>query len=582
MKLRAIALFLVVIMAAATAFTAEQYISDVQNDKITVCKYVKLAVKRHVDDLERSKKEDFPYIFNPEEAKRKIIFTQELGHIEGEWARRKQKIKLEPWQQFIDWALFGWRKKSDGTRRFSTAYIEVARKNGKTLEMAAAGNYCFLMEKEAGAQVYFCATKKDQAKIGWNAARLLIEKHPYLKTLCRTYKQNSTVVLKGTESFMRPVGKDSDTEDGLNPHFVGVDERHAHKDSELVNVMESGMGARGNPLMYVITTAGFDKNLPCYQEDRTLVENILERNIDPIPEEVFGIIFTLDEDDDWTDENVWAKSNPNIGVSIKWDFLRKRVQKALVQPALQNDVKTKNLNIWTQAVSRWINSEAWKACNFTVDEEKLLGRPCYGAFDLSTNLDITAWTLCFPPEGDETRYQFLFRFFMPEENLLERQRADKVPYLHWQEKGLLFATPGNVVDYDFVEEQIKQDAEKFNLIEYAYDPWNATQVNNHLVDAGFVAVPFRQGFISMSGPSKDFEKRILSKELAHSDNPIMTWMISCTEVKQDPAGNVKPVKPDRKKSGKRIDGVITAIMSLDRAVNGAGASVYESRGMLIV
>lgn len=565
----------------ATIFTAEQYIEDVLSGEITVCKYVRLAVQRHVDDLERAEKNnpEFPYYFDPEKAKQKIRFTRELRHFKGEWAKRKQKIKPEPWQQFIDWMIFGWRKRSDGSRRFREAYIEVARKNGKTLKMAAAGAYCFFMDGEPGTEIYCIATKKDQAKIAWTAIKELISKHPFLKKLTRTYKQNSTIVLKGEPAFIRPLGKDSDTEDGLNPHFVGVDERHAHKDSYLVNVMESGMGSRIQPLKYTITTAGFDKNLPCFQEDRSIIVDILEKNIDPRPEGIFGIIYTLDEDDDWTDENVWIKANPNLGVSVKWDYLRGRVQKALVQPQVQNDVKTKNLNIWTQAVSRWITSEAWKACGGKIFEPALTGRLCYGAYDLSTNIDITSWTLCFPPIKKGEPYKFLFRFFIPEEGLLEKERKDKVPYTLWRDRGLIYTTPGNVIDYDFIEAQIGKDAERFNISEIAYDPWNATEINNHLQAGGLELVPFRQGWASMTGPSKDFEKRILRKEIAHSGNPILAWMVSCTEVKQDPAGNIKPVKPDRKKTGKRIDGVITAIMSLDRAVIGG---VGESAGAMAI
>lgn len=561
------------------SFAAERYIDDVLNNKVTVCVYVRKAVERHAGDLQRQGTDDFPYYFDREAAIRKIEFTEQLRHTKGVWAKQKMKLKLEPWQQFIDWCLFGWKRVGSRTRRFTKAYIEVARKSGKTTMAAATANYMLLADHEEGAEIYCLATKKDQAKIAWKEAEMQIQKHPILRQRCRTYKMNSTVTIPGTQTIMRPLGKDSDTEDGQNPHFALVDEYHAHKTAELVNVMEDGMGSRAQPLMYIITTAGYDKNLPCYQEERSLIIGILEGTMDPRPEDVFGIVYTLDEGDDWTDERVWQKANPNLGVSISREYLRSQVTKALSTPQKQNSVLTKNFNTWTQAVSRWIGADAWEACSGTIPD--LSGRPCYGALDLSTNIDITAWVLCFPPQDMETRYQYLYRFFIPEENLLDRERRDKVPYTLWRDQGFITTTPGNVIDYDFIEQQIKQDAETYRLQEFAYDPWNATEITNHLIDEGLEGIPFRQGFASLSGPSKDFEKKILSQEIDNGGNPVIKWMISCTEVKTDPTGNIKPVKPDRKATGKRIDGVVASIMAQDRASQaGFAGSIYEKRGVL--
>ena len=324
-----LALALVVFMVTP-AFSAEQYIDDVVHNKITVCKYVKLAVERHLSDLERVGNEDFPYYFDETKAKRVINFIQELRHTKGEWATRQQKLKLESAQQFICWVVYGWRCNDTGLRRFTKAYIEEARKNGKTTFAAGLANYAFMADGEEGAEVYCIATKKDQSKISWGEAERQLQKHPVLRKRIKTYKMNSTVVIPGTASLMKPLGKDSDTEDGLNPHFVLVDEYHAHPTNEMINVMESGMAARTQPLTFIITTAGFDKNKPCYQEERSLIVDILENNLDPLPENIFGIIFTLDEGDDWTDPNVWIKANPNLGVSVKQGYLEKRVQEALL------------------------------------------------------------------------------------------------------------------------------------------------------------------------------------------------------------------------------------------------------------
>jgi len=561
---------LVLMAATASAYTAEQYIQDVQSGKQVACKWVRLAVKRHVDDLARVGKDPgFPYYFDKKQARRAVDFKQQLRHTQGEWAnprRHDTHFRMEPWQQFIDWVLFGWRRPG-GYRRFTRAYMSVGRKNGKTMNGAATANYCFFVDspREIGPEVYFVATKRDQAKKAWSEADRQYNKHPFLEKKARTYKQSSTIVIPGTAASMKTLGKDSKTEDALNPHFVLVDEYHAHPDNSLLEVMESGMGAREQPLIYIITTAGFDKQSACYQEEHQLAEKVLERSVEPVPEHFFCIMYTLDEEDDWTDPEVWIKANPNLGVSVSWDYLKKRIDDALTTPQKQNKIKTKNLNIWTEAETRWIKDDTWKACSFAVHPEDLALRPCFGGMDLSASQDITAWVLCFPPAGEEKLYRFLYRFFIPEENIIERERRDKVPYTYWRDHGLLFTTPGNVIDYDFIEQQILLDTEKYELREIAYDPWKAQEIVNHL-EPNFTMVPIFQRYSGMAAPTDTFEKKTLAREIAHNGNPIMTWMVACTEVKSDRQGNIMPMKPQRDKTGKRIDGVVASIMALYRAV----------------
>jgi phage terminase large subunit-like protein len=556
------------------SYTAKQYIDDVMAGRQLVCKWTRLAVERHLRDLKRAKENDpaFPYYFDEAQAIRVIDFKQLLRHTKGEWANPRKhdtRIRLEPWQQFKDWVLFGWRREG-GYRRFTKAYIEVARKNGKTTDGAATANYCFFMDspREIGPEVYCVATKKEQAKYAWEEAERQIQKQQVLKDLSRPYKQSSTIIVPGTAARMRPLGKDSHTEDALNPHFVLVDEYHAHRDNSMLEVMESALGSREQPLIYIITTAGFDKNCACYQEEHTLAIHVLERSIEPVPETFFCLIYSLDEDDDWTDRDVWRKANPNIGVSVRWEYLEDRIQAALLSPAKQNKIKTKHLNIWTQAESRWILDETWKKCDFPVEEESLAGRKCYMGIDLSASQDITAVVLCFPPEEDKEKYQFLYRFFIPGENIIEKERKDKVPYSYWIEKGFVISTTGDVIDYDFIEQQVLEDAERYDIQEIAYDPWKAQEIVNHLQEAGFTMVPIFQRYSGMAVATDTFEKKVLGKEIAHGDNPIMTWMVSCTEVKSDRQGNIMPMKPQRDKTGKRIDGVVASIMALHRAVIG--------------
>lgn len=563
---------------------AEQYIFDVTHNNILVCKLAKAAVKRHLQDLKKQNTEEFPYYFDGEAGERVNTFIEMLKHTKGQWAKERKKLVLEPWQCFINYVLFGWKRVGSGNRRFTKAYIEVARKNGKTTLAAGVANYCFLADGEAGAEVYFGATKKDQAKIAWKEAMFQIQKHPILKNKTKVTKNSSTITIPGTQSLMRALGQDSDTEDGLNPSFALIDEYHAHKNSSLVNVLEDGMGAREQPLIYIITTAGFDKNVPCYQEERSLVEGILENTIDPRPEDVFGIIFTLDKNDDWTDSECWVKSNPNLGVSVNQEFLQDQVKKALATPQKQNSVLTKNFNIWTQAVTRWILPEIWEKNHDNKNKlPDLTGRECYGSFDLSSTTDLTAWVLVFPPIGDETRYIIKAHFFLPSDNMIDRERRDKVPYSLWEKQNFITFTDGNVIDYRYIEERILQDASKYDLKEIAYDPYNAKQTVLRLTEEGLNMVQFRQGFISMSPASKDFEKKVLNGEIEHMSNPVLRWMMSCTEVATDPAGNIKPVKPQSNKYGKRIDGIVAAIMALERStISDNGPSVYEERGVLFL
>ena len=563
-------------------YTAAQYIHDVQTGDQVACKWVKLAVQRHLNDLKRAEGEDpeFPYYYNEKAARRVIDFKQQLRHTQGEWANPRMhdtRIRLEPWQQFIDSMIFGWLFKEDDYRRFSRVYIEVAKKNGKTTNAAATANYCFFVDKprEIGPEVYCVATKKAQAEKAWDEIDRQIERNSDLKSKTKRYVQKSTIVIPGTAARVKMLGKDSKTEDGMNPHFVLVDEYHAHPDNSMLEVMESAMMARRQSLIYIITTAGFNKRSACYQQEHLQAEKVLEGSLRPAPENFFCIIYTLDEKDDWMDPAVWIKANPNLGVSIIWKKFEDRIKQAIITPEKQNDIKTKNLNVWTEAETRWMQEKTWRACDFPVDPEALAGRPCYGGMDLSASQDITALVFCFPPQSEDEKYQFLFRFFIPEENVIERERRDKVPYSIWIEKGFVLTTPGNSIDYDFIEAQILEDAGKYEILEIAFDPWKSHEIVNHMMDEGLTMVSVRQSYYGMAQPTDIFEKKVLARALAHGGHPVMSWMISCTEVKSDRQDNKMPMKPQREKTGKRIDGVTASIMALGRAVMNAEEGKVE-------
>lgn len=586
-------------------YSYEEYINKVINKELPVCQAAFLAVKRHLEDIEKSKNNDYPFYFDEDEAKRPITFIQSLVHTKGEWANHN--IILESWEQFIIASIFGWRRKENKLRRYKKAYVQVSRKNGKTTFASGIGNYCFFCDSpaEAGVEIYYIATKKDQAKIAWSESERQIRKAKALNKEAITYKQTSTITKKkDTASKSKPLGQDSNTEDGLNPHLVIVDEYHAHPDNELLNVLESGMGARRQPLTFIITTAGFDKTSVCFSEYE-YAKQILQGSLNN--DEYFCIIYEPDNIKDiWifmseykeklnnnqnTQEqeelinNIIFQANPNINISVKDSYLKSRLFEGLDKPAQRTDILTKNLNVWTQASEVWISSDRWLKSylhqNININELKGK-RACIG-LDLATTRDIAAYVLCFDTV-DNDPYILLPRFFMPKENIRQRSKEDRVPYELWASQGLITLTNGDIIDFDIIESSILQDAKDFEIIEIAYDPWKAIEIITHLESEGFKMQQVRQSFAvgGLSEGTSLFEKTIDERKLLHGNNPVLNWMISCCEVKTDGRDNYLPVKPDRRRSYKRIDGVVASIMALHRVIKNHfedTKSIYESEGV---
>jgi phage terminase large subunit-like protein len=510
--------------------------------------------------------------FDEGAAKVAIAFFGLLRHWKGEWAGRP--VVLEPWQQFIVWSLFGW-KRADGTRRFRTGYLEVARKNGKTTLAAGIGLFLVTVDGEPGAEVYSAATKKAQAKIAHTDAKEMLKQSPKLQEVLSFYRDNIHNV--ESSSKFEPLGRDSDSLDGLNVHGVIADEVHAWKGGGMWDVLETATGSRRQPLLLAITTAGFDRQSFCFGL-HDYAEKVVSGAVED--DSFFGMIFGLDEGDDWEDEGVWLKANPNLGVSKKIEDMRRLAKRAKEMPGRLFAFLRLHLSVWTQADSRWISRDRWDACGAAPlpSEEVLAGRRCWGALDLSNTLDVTAWVLVFEPVVEDEPFWVLPRFFIPEENIRERVKRDRVPFDVWVAQGLVMATPGNVVDYDFIEFQVLEDAGMFDLAEVAFDPWNATSVTNHLGSEGIVVVEFRQGFVSMNPAMKALEVAVAEGRIGHGGNQVLTWMADNLVARQDPAGNLKP---DKERSREKIDGVVALIMAYYRAVLGGGsrASVYEERGI---
>ena len=562
-------------------FTAEQYVDDVLSGTVPACRWIKLACERHRRDLETGHERGIH--FDESAAKIVIAFFSVLRHWKGEWGGKP--IKLEPAQQFWLWSLFGWRR-ADGSRRFRTAYLEVARKNAKTTTAAGVGLYLAFVDGEPGAEVYSAATKRDQARISHKDAAQMVKASPQLNQMIGVFRDNLNDTKSGSK--FEPLSADYNSLDGLNVHGVIADELHAWPQPELWGVLKTGTGARRQPLMLAITTAGVDQQGICYGQ-REYVTRILKGIVND--DAYWGMIYTLDtkqdwpdldQDDDWQDETNWIKANPLLGVSKKLDTMRSDATEAANKPAELNHFLRWHLNIWTQAVTRWVNPIYWAACGeYRVDPEALTGRICYAGLDLSQTYDITALALVFPPESEDEPYQVLMRFWLPSDNMLERVRRDQVHYDVWARLGFLSLTPGNVVDYDFILAEIASLSGRYDIREIGYDRWGATLISQRLMDMGGDewVVPIGQGFASMSPPMKELGKLIAENKIAHGANPVLTWMADNLVAREDPAGNIKP---DKEKSREKIDGMVALIMGLDRATRAEGISVYEERDLLVL
>lgn len=554
------------------ACPVSKYAQDVVSGKITAGKYVKMACQRHLRDLEDGHKRGI--YFDREAAEKAIYFIEQLRHTKGEWGGLR--IKLGLWQKFIIGAVFGWKNSETGFRRFKKIIDLIGRKNGKSTIAGGISLKLLTADGEPGAEVYTVATKRDQARIVFEEAKNMVRALPNHYALRKRINvwQNMLQVEK-TASKMLPLSSDDKTADGLNPSGAIIDELHAHKSRAMLDVIDTGMGARRQALTVIISTAGFDKNSPCYEE-RDYAIKVLEGVIND--DALFAYIAEIDEGDDPFDENVWSKANPNIGISPKLDYLRQQAKKAREIPSFYNEFMTKHMNLWTETESRWLPDGAWDACSKPVPLDFLKGRPCYGGLDLSSTMDLSAFCKVWPPFEDDPNWYVNCRFWLPEADLRDRIRRDRAPYDVWAREGHITLTPGNVIDHNFIQAQIEDDWDKFEIADVGYDRYNAAMIVTRLGDSGVSMVGFGQGFLSMSPAVKEAERIILKKELAHAGNPVLRWMCSNTVLKRDAAGNVKP---DKENATRKIDGIVAMLMAIGRASIGGQIrqSVYETRGV---
>lgn len=544
----------------------KKYINDVLSGRRICGKLERLAVERHLADLENADK--LKIRFDEVAAMRCISFFSILKHSKGEFSGKR--FELEPWQMFIVWVLFGW-KRLDGSRRFRYAYVEVARKNGKTTFAAALSLYMMVLDGEDGAEIYTAATKRDQAKICWTEARNMVGKSPALSNKIARFQ--SALTMESTLSKMEPLAADSDKLDGLNPHFAVVDEYHAHKTDMLYNVLKSATGARRQPMIFTITTAGFDKTSPCFLMRRTYIDVLLGIKKQ---ENTFVMIYSADEGDDWKDPKTWAKSNPNMGISISAEYLEEEFKSALNRGGSEEvNFKTKNLNQWVDAPTVWIQDEKVRKCSNGTTDADLVGQTCYAGLDLASHVDINALALYFP----ELKAIKLY-YWIPEAKMEEN--ADRVDYKTWAAEGRIFVTEGNVIDIDAQVEKITEIIRGVNCRNIAFDPAKAYHGTvQGLQKAGLnnILDEFNQSIKTMSEPTRELQRLVESAEVDLMDDPVLRWMFRNAVAVTDANDNIKLHKA---KSMNKIDGLTAIINAIGGYMSGAKPDPYKNSDLKIL
>ena len=507
-----------------------------------------------------------------------VAFIQALTHTKGRWAGRP--FELIDWQEQIIRDLFG-TLKPDGYRQFTTAYVEIPKKQGKSELAAAVALLLTCADGEERAEVYGCAADRQQASIVFEVAADMVRMCPPLAKRVKILRSQKRIIYTPTNSFYQVLSAEAYSKHGFNISGVVFDELHTQPNRKLFDVMTKGSGdARTQPLYFLITTAGSDMHSICWEQHEKALNILAGKKNDP---RFYPVIYGADMDEDWTDEKVWRKANPSLGITVTLDKVRDACESAKQNPAEENSFRQLRLNQWVKQEVRWMPMHVWNQNNAPVDAKWLEGRACYGGLDLSSTSDITAFVLVFPPLEPNEPYWIMPTLWLPEDTLDLRVARDHVPYDLWHRQGYLETTEGNVVHYDHIEHAIEQLGLKYNIREIAYDRWGAVQMSQNLEGLGFTVVPFGQGFKDMSPASKELMRLALDGRLAHGGHPVLAWMADNITVRQDPAGNIKP---DKAKSTEKIDGIVALIMALDRAIRNGGdetaESVYDQRGLLFI
>lgn len=551
--------------ASNYAAIAKRYAEQVVAGEILACRWVQRACQRQLDDLAKFKGKASPYSFNPKLADKDgrsfypadnlCAFIERLPHVKGPLAG--EPIQLEPWQAFILTTVFGWVK-SNGTRRFRRSYIEVPRGNAKSTLSSAVALYMLAADREGGAEVYSLATTRDQARIVFGDAQTMARRSPGFRRRFSVEVGAHNMHVLASGSKFEALSAEGSTLDGLNIHFGCVDELHAHKTRTVYDVVETGTGKRDNSLLWVITTAGSNRAGICY-EVRTFVTKLLDGVFED--DSQFGIIYGLDDGDDWTAESALIKANPNWDISVKPEVLLPLQAKAMQLPSAVNNFKTKHLNEWVNADTAWMDMRAWDACaDSTLDIEAFIGQPCWIGLDLASKTDIAALVLVFPHPEIADAYAVFGKYYLPEDTV---SSAGNSQYEGWMRTGRLTVTPGNVIDFGWIEADLLEMASRFEMQAVAFDPFQATQLSTRMLSEGLPMIEVRPTVLNFSEPMKTLEALVLQKKLTHDGDPVLTWMASNVVAHMDVKDNIYPRK---ERAENKIDGIVALIMALSRAI----------------
>jgi phage terminase large subunit-like protein len=529
------------------------------------------ACTRAVEDRRKHKNKDTQFFYDGEAANRVIKFFGFLKHLKGPLAGKP--LELADWQIFIITQLYGWMRKSDGYRRFRTAYIEVPRKSGKSTFCSGLALYGLVADRESAAEIYSASTTRDQSRIVHGDAQAMVKKSPDLLQHLKVHR--SAILHDASGSKFEPLSSDAGSLEGRNPSFSVVDELHVHKSSEIWDVLNVASGARAQPIIFAITTAGTNREGICY-ELREYCVKVLDPSLDVHDDTFFASIWTIDVDDDWTDPEVWKKANPSYGISVFPDDLERMALQAMESPTAETNFRTKRLNQWMSSSAAWITSHDWEQSKGERPPiSHFKGKPCYIGLDLASVSDFASMALIFVEDGK--LYPYL-QHYLPEDTVANATGFIGNKYREWTDAGHITTTEGNITDLSYIEEDVLKAMGTYNVREIAYDAYGATQLSASLIEKGAPMVKFAQGIMSMSDPSKELEKAVKARNIIHGGDPVLSWMISNCVLYIDPNDNIK-IKKDSDKN--KIDGVIALVMALGRLkVNGGlQLDVYRSRGI---
>ena len=513
--------------------------------------------------------------YDKKKADRAVTFIENLCHTKGKWAGTP--FWLLPWQEQLIRDIFG-IVKPDGNRQFRTAFVEICKKVGKSELAAAVALYLLYADNEPSAEVYGAAADRQQASIVFDVAKQMVEMSPALMKRSKLMGATKRIVNYSNAGYYQVLSAEVGGKHGFSVSGLVFDEIHTQPNRQLYDVLTKGSSdARQNPLHFIITTAGNDRHSIAYELHTKAVDILEGRRVEPT---FYPVVYGLKDDEDWEDEANWYKVNPSLGYTVDIERLRDAYREAKQNPADEITFKWLRCNMWVSSTVAWIPDAIYMRGNEPIDMDALAGRDCYAGLDLSSTGDITALVLIFPPRDEEEKYVLLPYFWIPEETIPRRVKANSVPYDIWEKQGYIMSTEGNVIHYDFIEKFIMYLSEKYHILEIAVDRWNATQMIQNLEGEGFTIVPFGQGFSSMSAPTKEFYRLLMEGRIIHGGNPVLRWMAGNVVIDTDPAGNIKVTKA---KSKEKIDGIVAAIMALDRCIRqeGQSGSVYDERGLLV-